>query len=1487
MLNNVVAKLILGVVFTACLIGSNGAFGMSKELRKEIKENKYAKYHRLPRIFSMPSPNGNAVPFTTYHIIGNHNPKFNGTFWEHDYIKNNTTHTGIDYDIGNNDKHVSVLSYGFGKAVDVREPAPDPETQKTGTNAVNIRNLLNNGQYVRFNLFHFQQDSITVNTGDYIAKYQILGREGNTGLGFGISNPDPKTHLHLEVANLPQDGNFTTPLVDDDLACPGDGCKDENRRTTQYDMGNTIAHYEVESKTSPNIPNRGLVWYDPSLIVSNYNELIPFLSKTNSSPSESNYDVYGIANKTIKGFLGAKGSFGRTGILVRRSNNRNDANNPSTSASHKFLAELRNSFTQGFTGSYSGYETDEYLFLGYVEENAKGRYGYPIRFDFLQNENSVIVDNDQRNSGNYQYSHNINGETNSVPGYYLTAKLVKGTIDARADWKPGKSGKYNIFVHIPDGAEAVNLTYRIWPNGFGNGSPIFSNKVNQSGNNNKWVLIKSGVDFGSDGVVSLNIKPNSNAEFNSHAVNTWVAFDAVKFEFVGENEEVSDLLVADFSASPTEVPLVVEFKDETSGGKKPYKYSWDFDDGSSLSPEQNATHTFSSRLKPYNVALTVTDNSAPSQKSIKERPILVNDEPSEPVITSLTVTPLTAKRFSLETATVTALDQNNQPMSGIKVAASGNSGAFIFPQSKTTGSDGKAEFLFMFIFESGGFFSKNGGKITFAADSKTAIITQPSTTFSASGRVTKSDGTGIPDVTMSFTRVSGTGSAPPSAQADINGNWNKSGFQTETTYRVTPSKPGYTFSPTSRDFSSENAGLNFTGTPPLTDDNFPSVSITSPDNGDIVSDTVNVTAKVTDGNGITKVEFYLDGTLKFTDTSSPYSWSWDTTLSTNGSYLLKAIAYDTINQTATNQINVTVRNTDEIPPESFSVNAFAECSGSSSAIRLTWSVFLNATSFDIFRNGFSVVSGLVTSDGLYVDTSVIAGTTYTYIVRAHNDAGSTDSSSVTIAAPTNCLFTLTAEPECSGTVSQIHLTWSVPPGVIGTVDIYRDGSIILSDFRFTEFTDTGVLPGTNYTYFLRVVTIDGTRDSTSALVTALNCGTSPPGDFSLTATPECSEGNPQIRLTWTASSGVDFYQVIRDGQTLDGVSSTTSTYLDQDVVDGTTYTYEVKALNGGGETVSLATVTAECGTIPGIFTLTVNPLCVESDSVNIVSWTGAAGRVPPEEIFRDGVLVFTTSAGQYDDLDVIPGETYTYFVRAKNSAGQRDSNAVTVLTKSDCGAPVAPVITSITPQMVTIGDGAFTFTVTGSNFEQLAKIVRGDAGQDPSTFTASVTPVFINSSTLQVNIDQTSNGFSFPFTSPGTFEILVVNVTGPNLQGERSNTVPFTIFNPIPKISSISGTCSAGSNCGISNGFDVKINGSGFVRNSAFINGQFFSSSTLELNGQQLSPDTLGQGPVYSQMQLGVNGTLIPTPGSYEIKICNAGTTDGTSCTTATLTVTP
>ena len=89
----------------------------------------------------------------------------------------------------------------------------------------------------------------------------------------------------------------------------------------------------------------------------------------------------------------------------------------------------------------------------------------------------------------------------------------------------------------------------------------------------------------------------------------------------------------------------------------------------------------------------------------------------------------------------------------------------------------------------------------------------------------------------------------------------------------------------------------------------PTVSITAPLNGATVSGTVSVTATASDNVGVTKVEFYLDGALTSTDTTSPYSWSWDTTAVVNGSHSLTAKAYDAaLNVGTSAAVSVTVSN---------------------------------------------------------------------------------------------------------------------------------------------------------------------------------------------------------------------------------------------------------------------------------------------------------------------------------------------------------------------------------------------------------------------------------------------------------------------------------------------------------------------------------------------------------------------------------------------------
>jgi len=112
--------------------------------------------------------------------------------------------------------------------------------------------------------------------------------------------------------------------------------------------------------------------------------------------------------------------------------------------------------------------------------------------------------------------------------------------------------------------------------------------------------------------------------------------------------------------------------------------------------------------------------------------------------------------------------------------------------------------------------------------------------------------------------------------------------------------------------------------PTPSDTTAPTVSITAPSNGATVSgSSVQINATASDNVGVTKVEFFIDGSLKSTDTSSPYSYTWNTTTSSNGSHTLQAKAYDAANNIGTSaSVSVTVSNVSTPPPPPSGGNTF-------------------------------------------------------------------------------------------------------------------------------------------------------------------------------------------------------------------------------------------------------------------------------------------------------------------------------------------------------------------------------------------------------------------------------------------------------------------------------------------------------------------------------------------------------------------------------------
>lgn len=268
----------------------------------------------------------------------------------------------------------------------------------------------------------------------------------------------------------------------------------------------------------------------------------------------------------------------------------------------------------------------------------------------------------------------------------------------------------------------------------------------------------------------------------------------------------------------------------------------------------------------------------------------------------------------------------------------------------------------------------------------------------------------------------------------------------------------------------------------------PTVSITSPLNGSQVSAAVNVTASASDNIGVSKVEFYLDGSLKQTSTTLPFSWLFNTTTVLNGSHSVTARAYDAAGNTASDTITLNVLNGDTTLPSA--PTNLAATAVSYHQVNLSWTAStdnVGVVGYYVVRNGVTIGIAATSS---YIDGSVLPASYYSYYVIAYDAAGNRSSNSNTASVTTPAVpdtqppfppANLTANAVSS---SQINLSWTASTDNVGVVGyyIYR-GSSKIATVATTSYGDTNLASSTSYTYYVKAYDSAGNVSSSSNLVT--------------------------------------------------------------------------------------------------------------------------------------------------------------------------------------------------------------------------------------------------------------------------------------------------------------------------------------------------------------------------------------------------------------------
>jgi|GEM_PF-3294729 len=193
----------------------------------------------------------------------------------------------------------------------------------------------------------------------------------------------------------------------------------------------------------------------------------------------------------------------------------------------------------------------------------------------------------------------------------------------------------------------------------------------------------------------------------------------------------------------------------------------------------------------------------------------------------------------------------------------------------------------------------------------------------------------------------------------------------------------------------------------------PTVSITAPAAGATVSGTSNITASASDAGGIEKVEFKLGQTTLGSDTTSPYSYSWNTAATSNGSKTIHVVAEDEAGNRATSTRQVTVQNSGAAAPTA------SPAAGTYSSAQ---SVTLTASGASAIRYTTTGTDPTCTTGTVY---SAAIAVPSTLTIKAVACYGSTSSSVATFA------YTINTNTSCSASASSfsaeqgraVQFTW--------------------------------------------------------------------------------------------------------------------------------------------------------------------------------------------------------------------------------------------------------------------------------------------------------------------------------------------------------------------------------------------------------------------------------------------------------------------------------
>jgi hypothetical protein len=366
----------------------------------------------------------------------------------------------------------------------------------------------------------------------------------------------------------------------------------------------------------------------------------------------------------------------------------------------------------------------------------------------------------------------------------------------------------------------------------------------------------------------------------------------------------------------------------------------------------------------------------------------------------------------------------------------------------------------------------------------------------------------------------------------------------------------------------------------------PSVQLTHPTAESHVQDTVVIKANAADDQGVTRVEFYLNGSLLGSDSSAPYEYTWNTQAYANVGYQLYAVAFDTGGQSASSAtVRVSVVNDRQAPTATINNPTAGAYTKGTVRMQAWLSDDVAVNRVELFLDGTLLTAthlGPASNVQLYYDwssTSVADGA-HTVFARVYDVVGKVGDSAPVQFFVDNTLPTASIlSPSAGATVEGLVAVSANAADAQGleSVELLVNGSVVARrDSAPYDFTwDSRRLgPGT-YTLTLRARDLAGNETTSTAVQVNIPPDVTPP-TATITEPADGTTASGTLLVTVSASDDrhADILELRVDGEILySSYNGTLGFYWDTTTLTNGPHTLVARAYDDARNMAESAPVT--------------------------------------------------------------------------------------------------------------------------------------------------------------------------------------------------------------------------------------------------------------------------------------------------------------------------